>query len=237
MWLRVGRSMSNFRNVYIVVEGETESSFVREILADHLAMRQINVHPVRLGKPTHKGGNVTLERVKTDVRNLLRQDASAIVTTMLDYYGLTGNWPGRELTTVERQGLSASQKAQRVEDGLRQVMQADYPGLNVERRFIPYFAMHEFEALLFSDPGVLANNLRISEEAVQHILDECGEPEEIDDSKDNAPSKRLNRVLAGQYRKVTQGIEIAKQTGLPRIREKCPHFDRWLMQLEARTVS
>ena len=229
--------MSNFRNIYIVVEGVTEFSFVREILADHLALRHVYAHPVKLGKPGHKGGNVSLERVKIDARNLLRQDSSAIVTTMLDYYGLTGDWPGRELTAAEKQGLSASQKAQRVEDGLRQVMWDDYPGLNVEQRFIAYFVMHEFEALLFNDPGILANRLRISEDLVRQILDECGEPEEIDDSVDRAPSKRLDRILAGQYRKVTQGIEIAKQIGLPQIRERCPHFDQWLIQLEAQTVS
>ncbi|MBF0451110.1 MAG: DUF4276 family protein [Candidatus Magnetomorum sp.] len=27
----------------------------------------------------------------------------------------------------------------------------EYPGQNVEKRFIPYISMHEFEALLFSD--------------------------------------------------------------------------------------
>jgi len=103
---------------------------------------------------------------------------------------------------------------------------------NADRRFIPYIAMYEFEALLFSDPVVLARKLKIEESAIKAILEECGEPENIDNSPITAPSKRLES-LSKRFRKTTTGIAILKETGLSAIRNKCPIFDSWVTTLES----
>ena len=226
--------MSNYINIYVIVEGQTEQSFVRNILAPYLGIRNIFPFPALIGKPGHKGGYVSLERAKTDISNFLKQRHDTIITTMIDYYGLEGSWPGRNLNENEQRTLSAIQKAERVETGLFELVQNEHPRIDVSNRFIPFFVMHEFEALLFSDPTILAEKLAVTESSIQQILDECGEPEEINDSVVTAPSKRLDSLFVGKYRKTTQGIAIASEIGLPQIRQKCPHFDEWLQNMENR---
>lgn len=44
--------------VMVVVEGQTEQTFVRELLAPYLATRHIYLQAALLGKPGHKGGSV-----------------------------------------------------------------------------------------------------------------------------------------------------------------------------------
>ena len=56
-------------------------------------------------------------------------------------------------------------------------------------------------------------------------------PEEIDDSPDTAPSKRIQALIPG-YRKPLSGTLAARAIGLPRIRSACPHFSDWLDRLE-----
>lgn len=92
--------------------------------------------------------------------------------------------------------------------------------------------MHEFEGLLFSDPAILAQKLTVAEDDIRQIVTECGKPEEINDSIQTAPSKRLDALVAGKYRKTTQGIAIARAIGLTKIRQVCPHFNQWVNQLE-----
>lgn len=58
-------------------------------------------------------------------------------------------------------------------------------------RFIPFVAVHEYEALLFSSPDILAMELKVKESDILKIVDECGEPEKINDSVHTAPSKRI----------------------------------------------
>jgi len=51
-------------DIYIVVEGQTEQTFVRDVLAPQMAHREIYLHPALIGKPGHKGGDVRFERAK-----------------------------------------------------------------------------------------------------------------------------------------------------------------------------
>ena len=98
-------------------------------------------------------------------------------------------------------------------------------------RFIPYVAMHEFEAMLFSDPKLLAEQLKVPESDINDILAECGEPENIDDSPLTAPSKRLDN-LSTRFKKTSTGIAIAKAIGLVKIKEQCPLFNKWMTEIE-----
>lgn len=58
-----------------------------------------------------------------------------------------------------------------------------------------------------------------------------GNPEQINNSPQTAPSKRLIKHTA--YRKTTHGPKIAQTIGIDKIREKCAGFNAWLSQLEA----
>jgi len=86
----------NSVDIYIVVEGPTEQTFVRDVLAPQMAHEGIYLHPVLIGKPGHKGGDVRFIRAKNDIGNFLRQRSDTYISTMFDYFridskGLTIN--------------------------------------------------------------------------------------------------------------------------------------------------
>jgi len=105
---------------------------------------------------------------------------------------------------------------------------ADY---DAEHRFIPYIEMHEFEALLFSDPNVLAEKIEVDVLQIQEILEEYNSPEEINDDPTKAPSKRLIALKNG-YRKVAYGKTISEAIGIQIIRGQCAHLNDWLTRIE-----
>jgi hypothetical protein len=88
------------KRVLISVEGQTEETFVKDVLAHHLKARDIYSHPVlvsnKRGKSGRefKGGLTSYERAKRDVLKLLRDSNAVAVTTMYDLYGLPDTFPG-----------------------------------------------------------------------------------------------------------------------------------------------
>jgi hypothetical protein len=108
-----------------------------------------------------------------------------------------------------------------------------FAGQQAERRFIPYMANHEFEALLFSDEAFLAAALGIPVEDVIGVIDECGEPEAVNNSRQTASSKRFDAWSARKkFPKTTTGITVAKEIGVTKMCEKCPQFNAWIKQFE-----
>ena len=103
-------------------------------------------------------------------------------------------------------------------------------------RFIPFVTMHEFEALLFSDCERFALGVGRREIAnrLQAIRDSFASPEEIDDSPDTAPFKRILALVPG-YQKPLMGTLAALEIGLATMRAECPHFDGWLKRLKKRS--
>jgi uncharacterized protein DUF4276 len=61
--------------VYVLVEGQTEQAFVRDVLTPTLSTRGIYPHPVLLGLPGHKGGIRSFAVVQREISNLLKQDS------------------------------------------------------------------------------------------------------------------------------------------------------------------
>ena len=57
-------------------------------------------------------------------------------------------------------------------------------------------------------------------------------PEDINDSSETAPSKRIESLLPS-YQKVVDGPEIIAAIGLEVVREECPRFNGWLTRLES----
>ncbi len=214
------------------VEGHTEESFVNEVLAPHLVGHGFAT--VRAGFIGGGQGGITSWTVaQRDIVNHLRDDATYVATTMVDYYGLprtgTAAWPGR----AEAAELPVGDRAEAIEERLV-VSVAEEMGAAFDRnRFVPYVMMHEFEALLFSDCAAFARaidrpHLR---EALQEIRDAFANPEEIDDSPNSAPSKRVETLVA-RYQKPWMGTLAALAVGLDAMRDACPHFGRWLNRLE-----
>ena len=220
--------------VCIVVEGPTEQLFVRDVLAPAMSVKGIYLHAARIGSPGHKGGDIRFERAKSDIGNFLRQRSDTYVSTMFDYFRIDADWPGREEIrgkVSSGAALSAAEKAKLMEEATRQKIVASFGSNNADRRFIPYISMHEFEALLFSDPVVLAEKIKVEPKSVQQILAKCGSPEEINDRPETAPSKRIAALMSG-YQKIVMGKSIAEAIGIATMRRQCPHFDQWLTTLE-----
>ena len=218
--------------IHVICEGQTEETFIKEVVDPQFSPQGIYLLPSIIGRPGHKGGNIRFQRLFTDVRAYLLRDDSCYCTTFFDFYGLPTSFPGRQEAS---QKPSAQAKAQTVIDALGQAV-AEKLGSDTTRRFIPYIQMHEFEGLLFSDPTSLASELGPEglEETFQAIRSEFATPEEINDDRETAPSKRIQRFYR-QYQKPMHGSLAALEMGLDVIREECPLFDQWLQSLEELT--
>lgn len=225
---RAGLCMSKCVYVTALVEGQTEQIFVADILAPYLAVHGVYMTPIVLSKPGQKGGDVKFERAQRDIGHHLKQRNDTYITLLIDFYG-TKEWPG--LADAQKQSVP-SKKADVFHRGTRTRVQELFEKQGAHKRFIPYISMHEFEALLFSNTGILANALRITESKIGAILAECGEPEAINDNTATAPSKRI-LDFDPYFKKTVDGINIAKNIGITAMRTQCPLFDKWLTTLEA----
>jgi hypothetical protein len=218
-------------NLVILGEGQTEEAFVREVLAPELAAQGIYVRAqaVKTSK-TGRGGALNLERVRRNLRDILRQRSDTYVSTLFDLYGLGPTFADG---AQSRQHPPAS-RAQRIERRLQDDIVA-HTGFRRER-FIPHVQPHEFEALLFSDVRHLSAGrpewaqYRVE---LERIRTAYATPEHINDSPATAPSRRLMNLLKPSYKKTTHGPVIARRIGLTAIRAACPHFGQWFDKLTA----
>ena len=206
--------------VYVFCEGQTEDVFVREVLVPHFQRMNIWLNPIiiRTG-PQGKGGVSSYGKIKWQVENKCKEDAAAWVTTLLDFYGLPGDFPGM---TAEGDSLTRAL-------AVKSAFQAEIAQPN----FIANLVVHEFEGLLFSDPTAFAEWFDDA-----HIVDTLtaarngfATPEHINDGRTTAPSKRI-LTACNTYDKVAHGSLIALDIGLDTIRRECPLFDAWIKQLE-----
>ncbi len=212
--------------VKILVEGQTEETFVRDVLAPYYARQQIFVTPIIvLTSPGNKGGVTNYGKVRRQLIRFCRQDQGAVITTMFDLYGLPVDFPGRQDAAYPANG-NGEQKAAFLEDR----MAADIG----EDNFIPYLSVHEFEALLFVAPEKFSDWIDDEEpiEQLRQISAQAGGlPEQINDNPNTAPSKRITSLVP-HYRKPLHGPLIAEDIGLDAMRQACPHFNAWLQRLE-----
>ncbi|HUT52093.1 MAG TPA: DUF4276 family protein [bacterium] len=220
--------------VLILVEGQTEEEFIRQLVYDYLWPKNVFIQPKSIptrrvvSGPDYKGGLRSYPKINGEIRRLLGDSSASAVTMMYDYYGLPTDFPGRR----NLKGKDGFQKVRILEAALARDIN--------DPRFIPYIQLHEFEGLLFSSPVLMADTiLRLGTEAqrrklaaeLQTIRKGFRTPEDIDDNPEKHPSKRI-AGLAARYQKVKHGILIAKGIGIEKIREQCPHFNEWLTRLE-----
>ena len=220
------------------VEGQTEETFVKELLSSHLLRRGYTAVGARIiGNARlrqRRGGIRPWLPVRRDIINHLRQDPGCIATTMVDFYGLPQQgdraWPGRAAAV----GASGHQKASVVEEALRNDLAQEMSAGRDITRFLPFVVVHEFEGLLFSDCTAFAHGICRPELVVSfsQIRNSFNTPEEINDSPSTAPSKRIEEIVPG-YEKPILGALAIMEIGLDRIRAECPHFNGWLHQLES----
>jgi hypothetical protein len=196
----------------IHVEGETEETFVNEVLAPHLYSRGYFRVSARLmgnaRQRDRRGGIRPWSMVKEDIVTHLKEDPQCLASCMVDYYALpqTGEkaWPGREAAGR----LPFSQKAPAIQDALLEEI---------------CNAMGRGFAQGIGRPDLAPR--------FQEIRNTFETPEEIDDSPATAPSKRVQALVPG-YEKPLMGTLAVLEIGLEVIRSQCPHFRNWLERLE-----
>jgi len=218
----------------IHVEGQTEETFVNEVLAPHLyGVGFVNVGARLMGNSRIRGGIPSWGRAKTDLIRHLKGDPRCCHTMMVDYYGLpqsTGRaWPGR----LEASRKSFPEKSSLVEDALLADLRQELGDELHPNQFVPFVLMHEFEALLFSDCRQFAEGIKRPDLAakLQAIRDDFETPEHINDSPLTAPSKRIAELIP-RYEKPLMGTLASLAMGLQVMRQECPHFHNWLTRLE-----
>lgn len=73
--------------VHIFCEGQTEETFVRELLTSHFARLDIWINPIILRtSKIGKGGVSTYGKLKNQIEKKCKEDPHAWVTTLIDFY-------------------------------------------------------------------------------------------------------------------------------------------------------
>lgn len=205
--------------VAISIEGQTEDEFCKKILVPHFRNISIELTPIVLTTSRakcgtkHKGGCVNLDRIRSEVSKLLSN--FDYVTTFYDLYGFSRI----------KESLSVGELEQKM-----------YSAFN-DTKYIPYVQKYEFETLLFSDTDCYEELLTIdAKEKMDTIINiHAGQIENINNSKETAPSKRIEKIFTDNheaYDKVFYGYSILEEIGLSKVREKSYRFDEWLEKIE-----
>lgn len=214
-------------NIIMVVEGEAEEGFVRDVLMPAFILDEIFI---TAHLTNGRGGALDFQRVRHYLRNVLRQRANTYVTTFFDLYALHKSFPG---LAESHRYTDPLQRATYLENQFHTAILAAVD-MRAER-FIPHIQPYEFEGLLFADVetlinyevewGTFANTLR-------HARTKASSPEHINDGPTTHPSARL-KILSPSYRKTSDGPRIAAAIGLNAIERECAHFAQWLQKLRA----
>lgn len=213
----------------MIVEGVTEETFVREVLAPYFGNKGIyvvarSVETSRRKSIIYRGGCTTYDKMRRDIKNWIRQHRDAYCTTMFDLYGLPRNFPGKDSMDPN---VRDYQRVRCLEKAF-----ADDIG---SHRFIPYIQLHEFEALLFADIDKMRAYF-FDDRAIERLKNVAScfdSPELINEGTETAPSKRIIREIP-EYKdnKIPVGPGVAKEIGLPTLRARCAHFCEWISRIE-----
>jgi hypothetical protein len=220
------------KDLVIIVEGETELDIINKLIIPYIYNQEISssllCHPIDMKGGGHGFNNI--QHFKNTIYPVLKQKNKPIITTCIDYFKLNSE--------KKLPGYNESLKFKLVIDRIKFLeskLKEIVDNLQQDNLFIPYIQKYEIETILFANPrlGFQFESQSIIEEVLQ-ITNNYPNIEDINGSENGAPSKRLERIFdnnSQRYKKVTQGIEIAKLTGIDSILEKCPRFKNWVETL------
>jgi len=219
--------------LHFIVEGQTEETFVNRILVPHLATYSIwgDARQVMTRKHHNKftrGGLRHYNLAKKDIILWMKEDQNndAYFTTMFDLYALPTDCPGyKDCKDIKEpyKRVTALEEAFRLDIG--------------HSRFIPYLQLHEFEALVLSDPLQLHSQFDGYNREINNLVriaSDFKSPELIDDGQDTAPSKRIIKEIPEyEGRKASLGPIVTEKIGMITLRKKCAHFNQWIAKFES----
>ena len=217
----------NMKRVIIICEGDTEKEFCTKTLSPFFVAKNIFIQSPLIKKSM--GGIVKWSELKKQILLHLKNDKTAFVTTLIDYYGLYKKyqfpeWDGAMTIQDKNSRMDFLENAmlENIDDAFR-------------HRYLPYIQLHEFEGLLFNDIKVFYEQIPKSElvgiEELKQTFNDFENPEMINDKKETSPSHRLERIVKG-YNKVVYGNYLADAIGLDKIRSKSFRFNSWLSKIE-----
>jgi hypothetical protein len=191
--------------IAVVVEGQTEEAFVKQVLQPHIGfevayLTPIIVHTSRAANgQAYKGGG-SWAHYRKQLLNLLSQRHWSRVTTLIDFYGYPSDAPSCHCEShhVQPQCVQAREEAMRRDLGID------------DERFLPFIALHEFETLIIaagSQQGDVLGDVDTAKTFAELVSDHGGNAELINDGALTAPSKRVLAALP-EYRKVRDGVAI-----------------------------
>lgn len=208
------------KRLVFIVEGDTEIILVEKLIVPYLGNLGFTnpMHAQTIitnRKQFKKGGVGSYGKYKNEVSNTLAQ-GDVIVTTLIDFFKLPTDFP---VYTPD------STKINEIEDAIL----ADFDNNPV---LVPYIQRHELEALMFSamDGFDLVLDDEQGRNQLQQIMDDFPNPEDINNSPETAPSKRLKRIF--NYDKTGDGQMIFEMIGIEAILDKCPRFANWIETLK-----
>jgi hypothetical protein len=164
------------KRVKIFVEGQTEETFVRDVLAPYFHRQQVFLTPILAQtSPGHKGGIVRYAKIRRQLERLCKGDVDCTVTTLMDFYKFPKDAPGVEDAAYATL-TNCYDKVQRLQENL---------GEDLGRRnFLPFLMLHEFEAILFCKPDILPDWIEGAAIAdVVRVAGACASPEEINEGE------------------------------------------------------
>jgi hypothetical protein len=194
-------------------------------LSFHFQDKGVSLHAPLIKKTA--GGIVNWRDLKKQIENHLKHEPSAIVSTLIDFYGIHAKHKFPAFGDIAKDNAT---KLDNMQKGMLRDIQN-----NLQYRFIPYIQLHEFEALVFCSLDVLKANFAPAEAdfvALETIMNTFSNPEDINNSRETAPSKRLEKHIKG-YHKITYGVGLTQSIGLVTLRQKCPRFNAWIQSLES----
>lgn len=212
------------KNVYIYCEGQTEEAFINEILYPYFIKIDIAVYPIvcttkRTTSRKYRGGINDYNKIKRELTMLCKTHPNEYVTTMFDYYAMPDNTPEIGLHDPD-----IYERIGKIEAAVnRDIGQANC---------MFHFMLHEFEAILFSNPEsfeLIAETDVVDK--IRKIRESYPTPEHINNSPETAPSKRLERLIPN-YAKIKNGTLISKDIGIDKILAECPHFCEWIKKIK-----
>ncbi len=189
----------------LFVEGHTENkaipSFLKRWLDPQLS-KPVGIKTVRF-----EGWPELVKDSPTKANLYLSQDSVIAVIALLDLYGPT-IYPDNENTAAKRYQWAKRHLESNVN----------------KENFFQFFAVHEVEAWLLSDPSIFPNSIKPS---VQKI---SKSPEDINNTL--PPAKRLNEIYRNQtkkgYKKVTYGKDLFAKLDPSVAYKKCPYLKEFL---------
>lgn len=215
--------------LHFLVEGQTENNFVNQVLRPSIEHSNVSISVSKLTTKRDEkrgrkfsGGSSSYDKLKGEILLFLKDSSAEFrLTTMVDLY----KFPQGFQTFAELK----SSPYERVKK-LEQELQSEFN----DERFIPYVQLHEFEAILFSDPSKFSELYDNVQPGIKKLIGIASSqnPEEINDGENTAPSKRIIKEIPRYaFEKSSAGPTVASHIGLIEIKKKCPHFDQWLNKL------